>query len=46
MTQNEILNIFREEAEKIPSEAAPLNEVILALAQLLADSRGKLSKKF
>ncbi|KRB83868.1 MULTISPECIES: hypothetical protein [Oxalobacteraceae] len=45
MTQDEILDIFRQEADKIPSETAPLNDVILALAQLLADSRGKLSKE-
>lgn len=45
MTQDEILNIFRQEADKMSSDAAPLNDVILALAQLLADSRGKLSKE-
>ena len=45
MTQDEILDIFRKEADKIPSEAAPINDVILALAQLLADSRSKLSKE-
>jgi hypothetical protein len=43
MTQDEILAMFREEAERTPT--APASEAILALAQLLADSRGRLSKE-
>ncbi|SNT35552.1 hypothetical protein SAMN06265795_12825 [Noviherbaspirillum humi] len=47
MTQEEILALFREHADTLPLEAqAPmLRDVILDLAQLLADSRGRLSKE-
>jgi hypothetical protein len=47
MTQDEVIALFRLQAENMqPGEQAPmLNTVILELAQLLADSRGKLSKE-
>lgn len=47
MTQDDILDMFREHAETLqPAEhAPPLGDVILELAQLLAESRGKLSKE-
>jgi hypothetical protein len=45
MTQDEILGMFREQADKVQTELPTLNTVILELAHLLADSRGKLSKE-
>jgi prefoldin subunit 5 len=45
MTQDEILGMFREQAGKVQAELPTLNAVILESAQLLADSRGKLSKE-
>jgi hypothetical protein len=37
--------MFRQKAKDLPSEASALNAAILELAQLLADSRGRLSKE-
>jgi hypothetical protein len=37
--------MFREHAGKMQTELPTLNAVILELAQLLADSRGRLSKE-
>lgn len=45
MTQDEILEMFRLEAARMPLEPVPSGETILALAQLLAESRGRLSKE-
>lgn len=45
MTQNEILEMFRSEADKMPLELPVANVIILELAQLLAESRGRLSKE-
>ncbi|WP_194723748.1 hypothetical protein [Noviherbaspirillum malthae] len=45
MTQDEILTMFRQQAKDLPSNASALNTAILELAQLLADSRGRLSKE-
>lgn len=45
MTQDEVLSMFRTEAERMPLAPAPAHEAILLLAQLLADSRGRLSKE-
>lgn len=45
MTQDEILGMFRSEADRIPLELPIANEIILELAQLLAESRGRLSKE-
>lgn len=44
MTRDQILDLFREQADKTQAESSLLNVVILELAQLLADSRGRLSK--
>ncbi|GIZ50267.1 hypothetical protein [Noviherbaspirillum aridicola] len=45
MTQDEILEMFRHEAAGLPPEATPAHETILVLADLLAESRGRLSKE-
>jgi len=45
MTQDEILGMFRDQADKVQTELPTLNAVILELAHLLADSHGKLSKE-
>jgi prefoldin subunit 5 len=45
MTQDEILGMFKEQAAKMQTELPSLNAVILELAQLLADSHGRLSKE-
>jgi hypothetical protein len=45
MTQDEILGMFREQADKMQAETPSPNDVIFDLAQLLADSRGRLSKE-
>jgi hypothetical protein len=45
MTRDQILNLFRDQADKIQGESPLLNVVILDLAQMLADSRGRLSKE-
>jgi hypothetical protein len=37
--------MFREQASDVPNELPSLNAVILDLSQLLADSRGRLSKE-
>jgi hypothetical protein len=45
MKQEEILRMFRQQGEKMPNDSLMLNDLILELAKLLADSRGKLSKE-
>lgn len=45
MTQDEILDMFRRQADEMPVESSSINITILELAQLLADSRGRLSKE-
>ncbi|HEV2612946.1 MAG TPA: hypothetical protein VGU61_21990 [Noviherbaspirillum sp.] len=45
MTQEEVLATFRQLASDVETELPGRNEVILELAQLLADSRGRLSKE-
>jgi len=45
MTQEEILTMFRQQAMDRPSDASSLNAATIELAQLLADSRGRLSKE-
>lgn len=45
MKREEILSMFRQQASEISNESDVLNSTILELAQLLADSRGKLSKE-
>lgn len=47
MTQDEILELIRQHANTLANQAqAPmLNDIILRLARLLSESRGKLSKE-
>jgi hypothetical protein len=45
MTQNQILEMIRTKAASMPLQAAHSNDIILALAKLLAESRGRLSKE-
>lgn len=47
MTQDDILDMFRAQAETLEpaAHASVLGDVIVDLARLLADSRGKLSKE-
>jgi hypothetical protein len=45
MTQDEILAMFRQQSASIAEAFPRSNSVILELAQLLADSRGRLSKE-
>lgn len=45
MTQDEIVEMFRSEAARLPAESVPAHETILVLADLLAQSRGRLSKE-
>ncbi|GAB3538293.1 hypothetical protein GCM10027343_03660 [Noviherbaspirillum agri] len=45
MTQDEILAMFRQQSDSMPHASPRSNSVILKLAQLLADSRGRLSKE-
>jgi hypothetical protein len=47
MTHDDILELFRQHATTLGAEAqAPmLNSIIIELAQLLAESRGKLTKE-
>ncbi|HEY8606127.1 MAG TPA: hypothetical protein VIM12_03295 [Noviherbaspirillum sp.] len=45
MNQEEIVALFRQQAASLPAELPAINQPILDLAQLLADSRGRLSKE-
>lgn len=45
MTQDEILDMFKRQADEMPAESPSINITILELAQLLADLRGRLSKE-
>jgi hypothetical protein len=45
MTQDEIVALFRREAGRMKEPLSEQNDLILQLAQLLADSRGRLSKE-
>ena len=45
MTRDEILEMFRQQSDGAAQELLERNAVILELAQLLADSRGRLSKE-
>ncbi|HYD95328.1 MAG TPA: hypothetical protein VEC01_08380 [Noviherbaspirillum sp.] len=45
MTQDEILEMFRQQSESMPPESPIATSIILELAQMLADSRGRLSKE-
>ncbi len=45
MTQEEVFSLFRQQAAKMTQEAPSQGDLIRDLAQLLADSRGRLSKE-
>ncbi|TFW10357.1 hypothetical protein E4K72_01345 [Oxalobacteraceae bacterium OM1] len=45
MTQDDVLKMFRDGAEKLGPVKESQREIILALADLLANSRGRLSKE-
>jgi hypothetical protein len=45
MTQDQILDMFRSKADSLPLELPVANEILQELAQLLAESRGRLSKE-
>lgn len=45
MTQSDVLDLFRKQAATLGEVPATQNEIIFKLAQLLADSRGRLSKE-
>jgi len=45
MTQDQVVEMFREHARTDTTELPLLNTIILDLARLLAESRGKLSKE-
>lgn len=45
MTQDEVIDMFRERAKTDSTELPLLNTIILDLAGLLAESRGRLSKE-
>lgn len=45
MTHEEILAMFRQEADSMGAAGPGHNELIFKLAELLADSRGRLSKE-
>lgn len=45
MTQDDILAMFRQQSETMDYAGSRQNEIIFELAQLLADSRGRLSKE-
>ncbi|MFJ3046085.1 hypothetical protein ACIPEN_09650 [Herbaspirillum chlorophenolicum] len=45
MTQDEILRMFREQAEEVQAALPTLNAIMMELADLLASSRGRLSKE-
>jgi hypothetical protein len=45
MTQDDVLKLFREQAAALGEVQATQTDIILKLAQLLADSRGRLSQE-
>jgi hypothetical protein len=45
MTTEEILAMFRKQASILDKDCPEQNDLILELAELLADSRGRLSKE-
>ncbi|WP_151638876.1 hypothetical protein [Noviherbaspirillum aerium] len=45
MTKDEVLGMFREQAKTDTTESPLMNTIILDLAGLLAESRGRLSKE-
>jgi hypothetical protein len=45
MTQDDVLELFREQAARLGEVQATQTDIILKLAQLLAESRGRLSQE-
>lgn len=45
MNQQDVLELFRKEARSLGAVQESQNEIINRLAQLLADSKGRLSKE-
>lgn len=45
MTQEDVVELFRQQAATLGEVQSSQTEIILRLAQLLADSRGRLSKE-
>ncbi len=45
MTQDEVLDMFQSKADRMPLELPASEAIILELAQLLAESQGRLSKE-
>lgn len=45
MTQDDILSLFRQQAADMNQDAPTQTDLIMQLSQLLADSRGRLSKE-
>lgn len=45
MTQDEILLLFRDQSKEVQTAWLTLNGVMMELAELLASSRGRLSKE-
>ncbi|HYD60911.1 MAG TPA: hypothetical protein VEC35_11175 [Noviherbaspirillum sp.] len=45
MTQDEVLDMFQSQADSMPPQLPVSNAIILELAQLLAESQGRLSKE-
>jgi hypothetical protein len=45
MNQDDIIGMFRENAREYHSELPALNPMIIELARILADSKGRFSKE-
>lgn len=45
MTQDDVLGLFRQQAATLGEVQSTQTDIIMRLAQLLADSRGRLSKE-
>lgn len=45
MTQEDVLDLFRRQAAEMPKDLPTQGDLIRDLSQLLADSRGRLSKE-
>lgn len=45
MTKDDVIELFRQQAAALGAVKASQHDIIMQLAQLLADSRGRLSKE-
>lgn len=45
MTQDEVIELFRQQSATLGEVKASQHDIIMSLAQLLADSSGRLSKE-